>query len=412
MSASKYKNLLKPLDLGFTTLKNRLIMGSMHTGIEEFGVLKGGHNQRGGLAPLARYFEERAKGGVGLIVTGGIAPNREGKVSPWAGKMSNKLESRAHRDITEAVHRHDSKIVMQILHAGRYGYHFWNVAPSPIKAPIGWFEPKGLDLSGVKSTIDDFVNCAVYAQEAGYDGVEVMGSEGYLINQFLVEHTNHRTDEYGGEYENRMRFPLEIIRKMREKVGTDFIIMFRLSMLDLISKGSTWEEVVLLAKNLEKEGVNIINTGIGWHEARVPTIQTKVPRKSFSFVTHKMMQEGLNIPLSAVNRINNPGTAEQILSDGHADLVCMARPFLADPNFVKKIELGIEDEINTCIGCNQACLDFTFQGERASCLVNPTACYEIEMEEKTVLPGKEEKIAVIGAGPCRINKYNMHMVYT
>ena len=399
MSASKYKNLLKPLDLGFTTLKNRLIMGSMHTGIEEFGVLKGGHNQRGGLAPLARYFEERAKGGVGLIVTGGIAPNREGKVSPWAGKMSNKLESRAHRDITEAVHRHDSKIVMQILHAGRYGYHFWNVAPSPIKAPIGWFEPKGLDLSGVKSTIDDFVNCAVYAQEAGYDGVEVMGSEGYLINQFLVEHTNHRTDEYGGEYENRMRFPLEIIRKMREKVGTDFIIMFRLSMLDLISKGSTWEEVVLLAKNLEKEGVNIINTGIGWHEARVPTIQTKVPRKSFSFVTHKMMQEGLNIPLSAVNRINNPGTAEQILSDGHADLVCMARPFLADPNFVKKIELGIEDEINTCIGCNQACLDFTFQGERASCLVNPTACYEIEMEEKTVLPGKEEKIAVIGAGP-------------
>jgi 2,4-dienoyl-CoA reductase (NADPH2) len=396
-----FKHMLKPLDLGFTTLKNRVIMGSMHTGLEDFGVVNGGLGRKGGLANLAAFFEERAKGGVGLIVTGGISPNRAGKVSPYAGKMSNKLEAQAHREVTDAVHDHDSKICMQILHAGRYAYHPWNVAPSAIKAPIGWFEPKALPGTGfnsIESTIDDFVRCAVLAKEGGYDGVEVMGSEGYLINQFLVNHTNKRTDEWGGAYRNRIRFPVSIVERMRKAVGPDFIIIFRLSMLDLVSDGSSWDEIVQLAKAIEQAGATIINTGIGWHEARVPTIATKVPRKGFSWVTKRMMAE-VSIPLCATNRINSPEVADEIVRDGHANLVSMARPFLADPFLIRKAEEDRTDEINTCIGCNQACLDFTFRAMRASCLVNPFAGYERELIEKPVPNALRERIAVVGAGP-------------
>ena len=376
-------------------------MGSMHTGLEDFGVVKGGLTQNGGLANLASFFAERARGGVGLIVTGGVAPNRAGKVSPYAGKMSNRFEARAHKEVTDAVHDHDGKICLQILHAGRYAYHPWNVAPSPIKAPIGWFKPKELPAKGfnsVESTIDDFVRCAVLAKDAGYDGVEVMGSEGYLINQFLVNHTNKRTDEWGGAYENRVQFPVKIVERMRQAVGRDFIIIFRLSMLDLVADGSSWEEIVYLAKALEGAGATIINTGIGWHEARVPTIATKVPRKGYAWVTKRMMNE-VNIPLCATNRINTPGVADDIIREGYADLVSMARPFLADPALVKKTEEDRVDEINTCIGCNQACLDFTFRAMRASCLVNPLAGYEGELSDAPVEQGQKEKIAVVGAGP-------------
>ncbi len=382
---------------------------------------------RGGLADLAAFFAERAAGGVGLIVTGGVAPNRQGKVSPLAGKMSHGLEARAHREVTDAVHEagnKDSKIVMQILHSGRYGYHWWNVAPSPIKAPIGWFTPKELDAGGIEATIDDFVRCAELARTAGYDGVEVMGSEGYLLNQFIAAHTNKRTDEWGGSYENRMRLPVEIVRRMRRAVGDDFIIMFRLSMLDLIEQGSTWTEIVALAKALEGAGASIINTGIGWHEARIPTIATKVPRAAFAWVTEKMMKEkregkleqgqpgdnsgdasapDLTIPLCATNRINMPDVAEALLASGQADLVSMARPFLADPNLVAKAAEGRVDEINTCIGCNQACLDFTFKGMRSSCLVNPTAGYERDMREEPVADGSAQNIAVVGAGPAGLS---------
>ncbi len=389
--SNKYEKLLAPLDLGFTTLKNRVIMGSMHTGLEE---LKGGYEK------MAAFYGERAKGGVGLIVTGGIAPNIAGWVSPFASKLTNSRTAAKHKVITEAVHQNGSKICLQILHTGRYGYHPFAVAPSAIKSPISPFKPWALSKRGIEKTIRDYANCAQLAKDAGYDGVEVMGSEGYLINQFIVTKTNKRTDEWGGSYENRIKFPLEIVRRIRQKVGNEFIIIFRLSMLDLVDGGSSWEEVVLLAKELEKAGVTIINTGIGWHEARIPTIATMVPRAAFSWVTKKMMGE-VKIPLVTTNRINDPKVAEEVLQEGCADMISMARPFLADPEIIKKTAEGREDEINTCIGCNQACLDHIFKQQTASCLVNPRACHETELN---YLPTKSPKnIAVVGSGPAGLS---------
>lgn len=386
-----YPHLFEPLDLGFTTLKNRILMGSMHTGLEE---------SKNGFAKQAAYFAERAKGGVGLIVTGGVAPNRAGWTSPFGSKLSTKSEAKQHRLITEAVHAEGGKICMQILHTGRYGYHPICVAPSAIKSPISPFKPWKLSSGGIKRTINDFVNCAKLAQEAGYDGVEIMGSEGYLINQFIVSKTNQRTDEWGGSYENRIKFPIEIVRQTREAVGRNFIIIYRLSMLDLVEDGSSWEEVEQLAKAIEKAGATIINTGIGWHEARVPTIATMVPRGGFSWVTKRLMGK-LTIPLITTNRINMPDVAEQILADGHANMVSMARPFLADPEFPKKALEGRTDEINTCIACNQACLDHVFERKTASCLVNPRACKELST---IVLPATtKKKIAVVGAGPAGLS---------
>lgn len=386
-----YPHLFEPLNLGFTTLKNRILMGSMHTGLEE---------SKNGFAKQAAYFAERAKGGVGLIVTGGVAPNRAGWTSPFGSKLSTRSEANQHRLITEAVHAEGGKICMQILHTGRYGYHPICVAPSAIKSPISPFKPWKLSRGGIKRTINDFVNCAKLAQEAGYDGVEIMGSEGYLINQFIVSKTNQRTDEWGGVYENRIKFPIEIVRQTREAVGKNFIIIYRLSMLDLVEDGSSWEEVEQLAKAIEKAGATIINTGIGWHEARVPTIATMVPRGGFSWVTKRLMGK-LSIPLITTNRINMPDVAEQILADGHANMVSMARPFLADPEFPKKALEGRTDEINTCIACNQACLDHVFERKTASCLVNPRACKELST---IVLPATtKKKIAVVGAGPAGLS---------
>ena len=384
---TKYPKLLEPLDLGFTVLKNRVLMGSMHTGLEE---------EKDGYDRMAAYFAERAKGGVGLIVTGGIAPNRAGWVGPFSSRLSNKRTADKHKKITEAVHQNDGKICMQILHSGRYGYHPLSVAPSGIKSPISPFKPWELSKRGIKRTINDFVNCAVLAKYAGYDGVEIMGSEGYLINQFIVKKTNKRSDGYGGNYENRIKFPLEIIKAVRKAVGEHFIIIYRLSMLDLVEDGSSWEEVVHLAKEVEKAGATIINTGIGWHEARIPTIATMVPRGAFSWVTKKMMGE-VNIPLITTNRINTPELAEKILSDGHADMISMARPFLADPYFVQKAQEDKADEINTCIACNQACLDHVFKRKIASCMVNPRACHETELVYDPTSSAKN--IAVVGAGP-------------
>ena len=386
-----YPHLFEPLNLGFTTLKNRILMGSMHTGLEE---------SKNGFAKQAAYFAERAKGGVGLIVTGGVAPNRAGWTSPFGSKLSTHSEAKQHQLITEAVHAEGGKICMQILHTGRYGYHPICVAPSAIKSPISPFKPWKLSRGGIKRTINDFVNCAKLAQEAGYDGVEIMGSEGYLINQFIVSKTNKRTDEWGGSYENRIKFPIEIVRQTREAVGKNFIIIYRLSMLDLVEDGSSWEEVEQLAKAIEKAGATIINTGIGWHEARVPTIATMVPRGGFSWVTKRLMGK-LSIPLITTNRINMPDVAEQILADGHANMVSMARPFLADPEFPKKALEGRTDEINTCIACNQACLDHVFERKTASCLVNPRACKELST---IVLPAiTKKKIAVVGAGPAGLS---------
>ena len=384
---TKYPKLLEPLDLGFTVLKNRVLMGSMHTGLEE---------EKDGYDRMAAYFAERAKGGVGLIVTGGIAPNRAGWVGPFSSRLSNKRTADKHKKITEAVHQNDGKICMQILHSGRYGYHPLSVAPSGIKSPISPFKPWELSKRGIKRTINDFVNCAALAKYAGYDGVEIMGSEGYLINQFIVKKTNKRSDSYGGNYENRIKFPLEIIKAVRKAVGEHFIIIYRLSMLDLVEDGSSWEEVVHLAKEVEKAGATIINTGIGWHEARIPTIATMVPRGAFSWVTKKMMGE-VNIPLITTNRINTPELAEKILSDGHADMISMARPFLADPYFVQKAQEDKADEINTCIACNQACLDHVFKRKIASCMVNPRACHETELVYDPTSSAKN--IAVVGAGP-------------
>ncbi|MBT8233297.1 MAG: NADPH-dependent 2,4-dienoyl-CoA reductase, partial [Bacteroidia bacterium] len=382
-----YKHLLEPLDLGFTTLKNRVLMGSMHTMLEE---IPGGHEM------AAVFYAERARGQVGLIVTGGIAPNVEGGVMDGSGKLTTEEEAESHKVITEAVHKEGGKICLQILHTGRYAYSPKAVAPSPIQAPINRVKPREMTDDDIERTISDYITCASLAQEAGYDGVEVMGSEGYLINQFIVTHTNKRTDKWGGPYENRIKFPLRIVKGIREKVGPNFIIIYRLSMLDLIEDGSTWEEVVQLAKEIEKAGATIINTGIGWHEARVPTIGSLVPRGGFAWVTKRLMGE-VNIPLVATNRINTPEIAEEVLSDGCSDMVSMARPFLADADFVAKAMEGKPDEINTCIACNQACLDHTFTMQRCSCIVNPRACHETELN---YLPAIEKKlIGVIGGGP-------------
>ena len=382
-----YPLLNSPLDLGFTTLKNRVLMGSMHVGLEE---APNGFNR------MAAFYAERAAGGVGLIVTGGIAPNS--RAAPWPGgsKMTTTEEADHHKVVTKAVHDAGGKIAMQILHFGRYAYSSELVGPSAIKAPINPFVPHPLTGEEVEQTIEDFVNAAYLAQYAGYDGVEIMGSEGYLINEFIAERTNQRDDEWGGSYENRIRFPIEIVRRVREKVGPNFIIIYRLSMLDLVEGGSTLDEVIQLAQAIEKAGATIINTGIGWHEARIPTIATKVPRAAFAWVTKNLMGK-VGIPLVATNRINTPEVAEQVLADGNADMISMARPFLADAEFVKKAAEGRAEDINTCIGCNQACLDHTFSLQITSCLVNPRACHETEI---VIKPTEAKKtIAVVGAGP-------------
>jgi len=382
-----YPHLLAPLDLGFTQLRNRVLMGSMHTGLED----DARHFGR-----LGAYLAERARGGVGLIVTGGFAPNIEGWVSPFAGRLTTHGGAERHRTITDAVHAAGGKIALQILHTGRYGYHPLAVAPSRLKSPITPFTPRALSGRGVERQIRAFVRCAALAREAGYDGVEVMGSEGYFINQFLVKHTNQRTDDWGGSYHNRMQLPLEIVSRVREAVGADFIIIYRLSMLDLVPDGSSWDEVVLLAKAMERAGVTILNTGIGWHEARIPTIATSVPRAAFAWVTRKLKGE-VRVPLCATNRINTPEVAERILAEGDADMVSMARPLLADPNFVAKAASGRADEINTCIACNQACLDHVFQRKLVSCLVNPRACHESEIVVQAAQSPR--RYAVVGAGP-------------
>ncbi|MEM9100051.1 MAG: NADPH-dependent 2,4-dienoyl-CoA reductase [Pseudomonadota bacterium] len=387
---TQYPNLLAPLDLGHVTLPNRVLMGSMHTGLED----RGAHER------VAAYFAERARGGVGLIVTGGVAPNPEGAVFQGAGKLTTMEEVEEHRITTKAVHAEGGRICMQILHSGRYAYSPEAVSCSPVKSPITPFAPRELDAEGIEKQINDYATCAKLAREAGFDGVEIMGSEGYLINQFLVTHVNKREDEWGGPYENRMRFPVEIVKRVREAVGEDFIIIYRLSMIDLIPNGQTWDEVVMLAKAIEAAGATIINTGIGWHEARIPTIATSVPRGAFTWVTQKMMGE-VSIPLITTNRINTPEKAEEILAAGHADMVSMARPFLADSEFVKKAAEGRADEINICIGCNQACLDHTFKGQVSSCLVNPRACNETELN---YLPTEApKKIGVVGAGPAGLS---------
>jgi 2,4-dienoyl-CoA reductase (NADPH2) len=388
---TNYPLLHTPLDLGFTKLKNRVLMGSMHTGLEE---------EKNGFERLAAFYRERAEGGVGLIVTGGIAPDYFGTVLPGAARITSSSHVKKHKLITDSVHRAGGKICLQILHAGRYAYQPWCVAPSALKSPISPFKPFKLPSWGVKKTIKNYIRAAVLAKEAGYDGVEVMGSEGYLINQFIVKATNQRDDEWGGSFENRIKFPIEIVKGIREATGKEFIIIYRLSMLDLVPDGSSWEEVVTLAKEIEKAGATIINTGIGWHEARVPTIATKVPRGGFAWVTKKLMGE-VKIPLITTNRINTPEIAEKLLADGCADMVSMARPFLADPEFVNKSFQNKGDEINTCIGCNQACLDHTFDRKISSCLVNPIACHETEIKITQAVIKK--KIAIIGAGPAGLS---------
>ncbi|MBE2165468.1 NADPH-dependent 2,4-dienoyl-CoA reductase [Acinetobacter sp. IRS14] len=388
---SAYPHLLKPLDLGFTTLKNRVLMGSMHIGLEEAPQ---------GYERMAAFYAERAKGDVGLIVTGGVSPNDDGVVFSHGTKLDTVEEAEKHKVITQAVHEAGGKIAMQILHTGRYSYQANNVAPSAIQAPINPIKPKALSSAEVQQTIDDFANCAKLAQYAGYDGVEIMGSEGYLINEFIAARTNHRDDEWGGSYENRIRFPIEIVKRTRALVGENFIIIYRLSMLDLVEGGSSIEEVIQLAKEIEKAGATIINTGIGWHEARIPTIATKVPRAAFTWVTEKLKGE-VSIPLVTSNRINTPEMAEHVLASGHADMVSMARPMLADAEFVLKASEGRSDEINTCIGCNQACLDHIFSMKIATCLVNPRACYETELIFKDAQVQKN--IAVIGAGPAGLS---------
>lgn len=389
--STHYPHLLAPLDLGFTTLKNRILMGSMHIGLEE---------APGGYARMAAFYAERAQGEVGLIVTGGISPNDAGRTFAHASKLDTLEEAEKHKVITQAVHDAGGKIAMQILHTGRYSYQQEIVAPSAIQAPINPIKPQQLSSAEVWQTISDFVNCAKLAQYAGYDGVEIMGSEGYLINEFIAARTNHRDDEWGGQYENRIRFPIEIVKRTREEVGENFIIIYRLSMLDLVEGGSTLDEVIHLAKEIEKAGTTIINTGIGWHEARIPTIATKVPRAAFTWVTEKIRPH-VKVPLITSNRINTPEMAEYVLASGHADIVSMARPMLADPEFALKAREGRSDEINTCIGCNQACLDHIFNGKVASCLVNPRACHETELNFKAAATPK--KIAVVGAGPAGLS---------
>ncbi|KAB7685525.1 NADPH-dependent 2,4-dienoyl-CoA reductase [Plesiomonas shigelloides] len=388
---SHYPHLLAPLDLGFTQLRNRVLMGSMHTGLEEM---------RGGFDKLAAFYRRRAEGGVGLIVTGGMAPNFRGRLVPHGAQLSFPWQISKHRRITQAVHEGGGKICLQILHAGRYAMHPFAVAPSALQAPITPFKPKAMSERQIRGTIRDFAMTALLAREAGYDGVEVMGSEGYLINQFLCTRTNQRQDEWGGSFAGRSRFAVEIVKAIRERAGHDFIIIFRLSMLDLVEQGSSWSEVIALAKMLEQAGVTLLNTGIGWHEARIPTIATSVPRGAFSWVTARLRSE-VSIPLITTNRINTPEVAESILQRGDADMVSMARPFLADPDFVKKAAQGESQRINTCIACNQACLDHIFAGKRATCLVNPQAAYETELVY--VRSAKPKKVAVVGAGPAGLS---------
>ncbi|WP_416475974.1 FAD-dependent oxidoreductase [Streptomyces sp. LKA04] len=384
---SRYPHLLSPLDLGFTTLPNRVLMGSMHVGLEE---------AENGFERMAAFYAERARGGVGLIVTGGIAPNDEGRPYPGGARLTTEDEAARHRVVTDAVHREGGRIALQILHFGRYAYHADLVAPSALQAPISPHVPRELTDAEIERTVDDYARTARLARAAGYDGVEIMGSEGYLINEFIAARTNHRTDRWGGSYENRTRFPLEIVRRVREAVGEDFIVVYRLSMLDLVPGGSTLDEVVALAKAVEAAGATIINTGIGWHEARIPTIATSVPRGAYTWVTRRLMGE-VTVPLVTTNRINTPEVAERLLAEGAADMVSMARPMLADPDFVAKAAAGRPEDINTCIGCNQACLDHTFSGQITSCLVNPRACHETEL---VLTPTRRRRrVAVVGAGP-------------
>ena len=383
---TNYPNMLAPLDLGFTTLKNRVLMGSMHTNLEELGDWN----------RIAEYFGERAAGGVGLMVTGGMAPNVEGGVLPGASGLFNDQDIANHQIVTDRVHAEGGKIAMQILHAGRYAYTPKAVAPSPIKSPISPFPPSELDTDGIEKQIADFVVAAKRAKQAGYDGIEIMGSEGYFLNEFLVTHTNKRADEWGGSYANRMRLPVEIVRRCREAVGPDFIIIYRISLIDLIPNGQTWDEVVTLAKAIEVAGATILNTGIGWHEARIPTIATSVPRAAFTWVTKKLMGE-VSIPIITSNRINTPEVADGVLADGCADMVSMARPFLADSQFVAKAAAGKADQIAPCIACNQACLDHTFSMKTSTCLVNPRACYETELDYSPAQTTKT--VAIVGAGP-------------
>lgn len=385
-----YPHMLAPLDLGFTTLKNRVLMGSMHTGLEE----SKDWNR------VAEFYAERARGEAALIVTGGMSPSKEGGVFPGAAGLFSDEDIANHKIVTDRVHDADGKIAMQILHAGRYAYGPECVSASAVKSPISPFPPKELDEEGIEKQINDFVVAATRAQQAGYDGVEIMGSEGYFLNQFLVTHTNKRTDRWGGSYENRMRLPVEVVRRVREAVGTDFIIIYRLSMIDLVPNGSTFDEVITLAKAVEEAGATIINTGIGWHEARIPTIATSVPRAAFTWVTKKLMGE-VSIPVITSNRINTPEVAEDVISSGAADMVSMARPFLADAEFVSKAMAGKADHIAPCIACNQACLDHTFGGRMTSCLVNPRACHETELTIEPALSVK--KVAVVGAGPAGLS---------
>ena len=384
---TSYPHLFAPLDLGFVTLPNRVLMGSMHTGLED---------RARDYGKLAAYFAARARGGVALMVTGGIAPNIEGWLKPFSGTMSMPWHVARHRKLTRAVHAEGGLICMQILHAGRYAVHPFSVAPSRIKSPITRFTPRALTRRGIERTIRAFVRSAQLAREAGYDGIEIMGSEGYLLNEFLVARTNKREDSFGGSLENRVRFPVEIVRRTREAVGRDFIIIYRLSMLDLVDRAQSWEEIVALAKAIETAGATLINTGIGWHEARIPTIVTSVPRAAFTWVTRRMKGE-VRIPLITTNRINMPDVAEALLARGDADMISMARPLLADPEWVNKARCGRSDRVNTCIACNQACLDHVFENKRASCLVNPRACFETEL---IIAPATQKKrFAVVGAGP-------------
>ncbi|PJX27189.1 NADPH-dependent 2,4-dienoyl-CoA reductase [Psychrobacter sp. L7] len=381
-----YPHLFEPLDLGFTTLKNRLVMGSMHTGLEDRFYNYG---------KLAAYFAERAKGGVAMMITGGISPNREGWLLPAGGTMNSKMDVINHQRVTRAVHKFDSKIIMQILHSGRYGYHPFIVSSSPIKSPITPFKPRKMSVKNIEQTVEDYARCAKLAKQAGYDGVEIMGSEGYLLNQFLSRHVNKRSDQYGGDINGRMKFAVDVVKAVRAAVGEDFIILFRLSVIDLVKDGNVMDEVITVAKALEEAGVTIMNTGIGWHEARVPTIVTSVPRAAFVDFTAEIKKH-ISIPMMAANRINMPETAEDIVASGQADMIQMARPFLADAHWVNKAKNGQTDRINTCIACNQACLDHTFENKRSTCLVNPQACYETELVYKKTKNPK--KVAVIGGG--------------
>ena len=387
MMAGTYPHLFEPLNLGFCTLSNRVLMGSMHTGLED---------RAADFPKLAAYFAERAAGGVGLIVTGGFSPNITGWLKPFGGKLGWPWEGRKHRQVTASVHAHGSRICLQLLHAGRYGYHPLQVAPTRLKSPINPFTPRALGARGVERQIEAFATSARLARDAGYDGVEVMGSEGYLLNQFTVPRTNRRTDAWGGDAQRRMRFAVEIVRRIRETCGPDFIVIYRLSMIDLVDEGSAWDEVVAQARAVEAAGATLINTGIGWHEARVPTIATSVPRAAFTGITARLKPE-VGVPLIATNRINMPNVAERILASGQADMVSMARPLLADPEWVNKARQGRADDINTCIACNQACLDHVFENKRASCLVNPRACAETELNYTPTASPK--RIAVVGAGP-------------